>query len=103
MVAPLVLAIFIDRQTASFQREAFGHLANAARNLRIMSWMVFAYYLLVLFGSLWVGDLDAMFMLPMPKEGIQIYMRIGAAILAYVGALGVARELFLVTKPRPNA
>lgn len=100
MVTPLVMAILIDRQTASFQREAFGHLAAAARNLRIMAWVVFLYYVGVLAGSAIIGDLPRMFELPMEAEGIQIYVRIGAAIVGYIFAMGVARELFLVTKPR---
>ncbi len=100
MLAPCLLALVIDQQVRAFQRQAFGHLAKAARNLRIMVWAVFAYYAVVLAGSWLIGDLEAMFMIPMPVEGVQIYIRIGAAILAYVFALFVARELFLVTQPR---
>ncbi len=102
MVLPLVLAVLIDRQVAAFQRQAFGHLAKAARNLRVMSWAVFAYYIVVLTGSWLIGDLKAIFIIPMPVEGVQIYVRIGAAILAYIFAHFVARELFLVTQPRKN-
>lgn len=98
-VAPLVLAIFIDRQSAAFQRESFGHLKKAARNLRIMAWAIFAYYVAVLTGSAIIGDLQYMYELPLQAEGIQIYVRIGAAIMGYVFALFVARELYNVTIP----
>lgn len=100
IAAPCVLAIAVDRRVASFQRQAFGHLARAARNLRIMTWAIWVYYVGVLVGSWIIGDLAAMFVLPMPAEGVQIYVRIGAAAMAYVFALFVARELYLVTQPR---
>ncbi len=99
MAGPLVLAIYIDRQVAAFQREAFGHLAAAARNLRIMVWAVFVYYIAVLAGSAWIGDMRHMFELPMQPQGVQIYIRIGAAIIGYMFALFVARELYLATRP----
>lgn len=98
-IAPLVFAIFIDRQTAAFQREAFGHLRKAARNLRIMAWAIFVYYVGVLVGSAIIGDLQYMYQLPLKPEGVQIYVRIGAAIFGYVFALLVARELYNVTIP----
>lgn len=99
MAAPLVLAVIVDWQVRQFQREAFGHLRRAARNLRVMAWAVLVYYAGVLAGSLVIGDLQAMVAWPMPTEGVVIYVRIGAAILAYVLALFVAKELYLVTRP----
>ncbi len=98
-IAPLVLAILNDRQVRAFQKYAFGHFEKAARNLRIMIWFVFVYYVGVLIGSLVIGDLPAMWEFPMPAEGVQIYVRIGAAAAAYVFALFVSKELYLVTKP----
>ena len=99
MAAPVVLATIVDFQVRQFQRESFGHLRKAARNLRIMAWGVLVYYAGVLAGSVAVGDLAAMADWPMPAAGLVIYIRIGAAILAYVFALFVAKELYLVTRP----
>jgi hypothetical protein len=99
MAAPVVLAAIVDWQVRMFQQEAFGHLRKAARNLRVMAWAVLFYYAGVLGGSLAIGDLEDMILWPMPAEGIVIYVRIGAAILAYVLALFVAKELYLVTRP----
>lgn len=101
--APLALAFVVDYQVRMFQREAFGHLRRAARNLRIMAWAIFVYYLGVLAASWLAGDLQQVAELPMTAQGWAIYVRIGAAILAYVMAILVARELYLVTKPRPPA
>ncbi|MEK6976123.1 MAG: hypothetical protein AABY18_07255 [Candidatus Thermoplasmatota archaeon] len=99
MAAPVVLAGVVDWQVRQFQREAFGHLRRAARNLRVMAWAVLVYYAGVLVGSLVIGDLGTMVVWPMPTEGVVIYVRIGAAIVAYVLALLVAKELYLVTRP----
>lgn len=60
---------------------------------------VMVYYVAVLVGSAWIGDLRHAAQWPVPPEGIQIYVRIGAAILGYVFAHAVARELYLVTQP----
>lgn len=99
MAAPIALALVVDWQVRQFQREAFGHLRRAARNLRIMAWAVLVYFFGVLGGSLAIGDLGDMIQWPMPTEGLVIYIRIGAAILGYVFALFVAKELYLVTRP----
>ena len=99
MAAPVVLATIVDFQVRQFQREAFGHLRKAARNLRIMAWGVLLYYSGVLAGSFLLGDLPTMADWPMPSEGLVIYIRIGAAIVAYALALLVAKELYLVTRP----
>src|SRR5688500_8151376 len=99
MAAPVALAAVVDWQIRQFQREAFGHLRRAARNLRLMSWAVLVYYAGVLGGSLAVGDLAAMTEWPMPADGLVVYLRIGAAIVAYILALSVAKELYLVTRP----
>lgn len=99
-IAPLALALLVDRQVRAFQAEAFGHLRKAARNLRLMVWFIFVYYLAVLIGSLVIGDMPAMWTYPLAAEGVQIYVRIGAAILGYVFALQVSKELYFVTKPR---
>ncbi|MEA3191277.1 MAG: hypothetical protein QOD77_1859 [Thermoplasmata archaeon] len=101
--APLALAFVVDRQVRSFQREAFGHLRRAARNLRFMAWAIFVYYLGVLAASWLTGDLEQLARWPLSAQAWAIYLRIGAAILAYVMAILVARELYLVTKPRPHA
>lgn len=98
-LAPLVLAVFIDRQTAAFQREAFGHLRRAAFYLRLTAWAVFVYYVGVLVGSAAIGDLRHMYEYPVAAEGVQIYVRIGAAIFGYVFLLLVARQLYEVTVP----
>lgn len=103
LLAPLYLAFLMDRQVNAFQREAFGHLARAARNLRIMSWAILGYYLIVVTGSYFNGDLAGMVRLPLTREGLLLYGRIGAAIIAYFFGLSVARELYLVTKPQPRA
>jgi len=97
---PFVMAFRIDRQVATFQREAFGHLARAARNLRIMGWSIFVYYLGVLGGSWWIGDLRASVQWPMPASGLQVLLRVGAAVLGYAFAGAVAHELYKVTEPR---
>lgn len=99
MAAPVVLATIVDYQVRQFQHEAFGHLRKAARNLRIMAWAVLVYYAAVLGGSLVLGDLQTMAHWPMPASGLVLYVRIGAAIVAYVFALFVAKELYLVTRP----
>lgn len=99
LAAPIVLAVIVDWQVRQFEREAFGHLRKAARNLRIMAWAVLVYFFGVLGGSLAIGDLGDMVLWPMPTEGAVIYVRIGAAILGYIFALFVARELYLVTRP----
>jgi hypothetical protein len=99
MAAPLVLAVFIDRQVAAFQKEAFGHLRKAARNLRIMAWGVFVFYVGVLAGSALLGELQMTMQYPTPAPGVQIYVRISAAIVAYVFAFFVAKELYQVTLP----
>ncbi len=99
LAAPPVLAVLIDRQVRAFQREAFGHLRKAARNLRIMAWAMFLFYLGVLVGSLAAGDLPQIVALPLSREAIAIYARIGAAIAGYACALFVAKELYLTTKP----
>ena len=99
MAAPVVLATIVDFQVRQFQREAFGHLRKAARNLRVMAWAVLVYYAAVLGGSLVLGDLEAMADWPIPIEGLVIYIRIGAVIVAYALALLVAKELYLVTRP----
>lgn len=99
MAAPVVLAAVVDWQVRQFQREAFGHLRKAARNLRIMAWAVLVYYFGVLLGSLYVGDLGHMVEWPMPRDGFVIYVRIGAALVGYAFALFVAKELYLVTRP----
>lgn len=99
VAAPVVLAVIVDWQVRLFQQEAFGHLRKAARNLRIMAWAVLLYYAGVLGGSLAVGDLADMVRWPLPTEGLVIYLRIGAATVAYVFALFVAKELYLVTRP----
>jgi hypothetical protein len=57
------------------------------------------YYAAVLGGSLVLGDLQTMAEWPMPSAGLVIYIRIGAAIVAYALALLVAKELYLVTRP----
>lgn len=99
LAAPVALAAVVDWQVRQFEREAFGHLRKAARNLRVMAWAVLVYYAGVLGGSVAVGDLGAMVLWPMPTEGVVIYVRVGAAILAYTLALFVAKELYLVTRP----
>lgn len=99
MAAPVVLATIVDFQVRQFQREAFGHLRKAARNLRVMAWAVLVYYAAVLGGSLVLGDLQTMAEWPIASEGLVIYIRIGAAIVAYALALMVAKELYLVTRP----
>lgn len=99
LLAPIVLATVVDWQVRQFQREAFGHLRRAARNLRIMAWFVLVYYAGVLAGSLVLGEVGDMVRWPMPAAGVVIYVRIGAAIVAYVLALLVAKELYLVTRP----
>ncbi len=99
LLAPPVLAAFIDRQVRAFQREAFGHLRKAARNLRVMAWAMFLFYLGVLVASFTAGDLPQIVQWPLSSEGFAIYVRIGAAIGGYVGALFVAKELYLVTRP----
>lgn len=100
---PLALAFAVDYQVRSFQRQAFGHLRRAARNLRLMAWVIFAYYVAVLAFSYWAGDLQQTAELPLSPEGWAVYFRIGAAILAYALAIAVARELYLVTKPGRTA
>ena len=99
LAAPVGLAIVVDLQVRAFQREAFGHLRKAARNLRVMAWAVLLYYAGVIAGSLAVGDLADMVAWPMPTSGLVVYIRVGAAILAYTLALFVAKELYLVTRP----
>ena len=99
MAAPIVLATIVDYQVRQFQHEAFGHLRKAARNLRVMAWAVLVYYAAVLGGSFVLGDLTTMGEWPMPPEGLVLYIRIGAAIVAYALALLVAKELYLVTRP----
>jgi hypothetical protein len=99
LLAPLVLAALVDQQVRTFQRQAFGHLRKAARNLRVMAWAMFLFYLGVLGGSLAAGDLQQTVEWPLTKEALAIYLRIGAAIGGYVGALFVAKELYLVTRP----
>ena len=99
MAAPVALAAVVDWQIRQFQREAFGHLRRAARNLRLMAWAVLVYYAGVLGGSFAVGDLRAMTEWPMPADGLVVYLRVGAAIVAYILALSVAKELYLVTRP----
>ncbi len=101
VATPVVLAYLVDCQVRAFQREAFGHLAKAARNLRLMSGAVLLYYFGVLGGSWYAGDLATMLEYPLAREGLAIYVRIGAAVLAYVLALNVAKELYLVTRPKP--
>ena len=99
MAAPVVLATIVDFQVRQFQHQAFGHLRKAARNLRVMAWAVLVYYAAVLGGSLVLGDLQKMAEWPIASEGLVIYIRIGAAIVAYALALMVAKELYLVTRP----
>ncbi len=99
LAAPVALAAIVDWQVRQFQREAFGHLRKAARNLRVMAWAVLVYYAGVLGGSAAIGDLGDMAAWPMPTEGMVVYVRLGAAILAYTLALFVAKELYLVTRP----
>lgn len=99
IAAPVVLAAIVDWQVRQFQREAFGHLRRAARNLRIMAWAVLVYYGGVLGGSLVLGDVGDMVTWPLSAAGLVIYIRIGAAIVAYGLALLVAKELYLVTRP----
>lgn len=100
LVAPAALVVLIDRQVQAFQQEAFGHLQRAARNLRLMAWFIFVYYAGVLIGSFVIGDLPAMWEYPLRAEGVQIYVRLGAAIAGYIFALQVSKELYQVTRPR---
>jgi hypothetical protein len=99
MLAPIALAVVVDWQVRQFQVEAFGHLRKAARNLRVMAWAVLVYYGGVLGGSLVLGDVQEMAEWPLSAAGLVIYIRIGAAIVAYGLALLVAKELYLVTRP----
>lgn len=97
--APPLLAWRCDRQARAFQREAFGRLARAARNVRLMVWCILAYYAGVVAGSVAVGDVGAMVQWPMPARGAVVYLRLGAAVLGYVLMLGITRELYLVVRP----
>lgn len=99
LAAPVVLATIVDFQVRQFQHEAFGHLRKAARNLRVMAWAVLVYYAAVLAGSYALGELPQMAEWPLSTAGLVIYIRIGAASVAYGFALFVAKELYLVTRP----
>lgn len=99
LVAPLGLALAADYQVRAFQREAFGHLAKAARYVRLMGWTIFVYYLGVLAGSFALGELQAMFEWPLSTAGAVVYIRIGAAILGYVMLNLVAGQLYQIVRP----
>lgn len=99
LVAPTLLAIRVDARARAFQDQAFGHFRKAARNLRMLVWAVFAYYVGVIASGIVLGDVAAMFHFPMPAGGVLTYVRIGAVIAGYVFTDLVARELFLVTQP----
>ncbi|HLF16678.1 MAG TPA: hypothetical protein VI796_04515 [Candidatus Thermoplasmatota archaeon] len=99
IATPALLAVAVDIQVRAFQREAFGHLQKAARWFRLMTFAVLLYYFGVLAASLYAGDLQGMLEFPVPREALAIYVRIGAATLAYALALMVAKELYLVTRP----
>lgn len=99
LATPLALAVAVDLQVRAFEAEAFGHLRKAARNLRVMAWSILVYYAGVVGTSLAAGDIAELLNWPLSPEGLAIYARIGAAILAYVLGLRVAKELYLVTRP----
>ncbi len=99
LLAPLGLAVAADYQVRAFQREAFGHLAKAARYVRMMGWTIFVYYLAVLAGSLLLGELQMMFEWPLAAPGAVIYVRVGAAILGYVMLNLVAAQLYRIVRP----
>jgi hypothetical protein len=98
VAAPPALAFLVDRQAKAFQAEAFGHLRRAARNLRIMGAAILAYYTIVILGAWYTGDLRLL-VEPPTREGILLYVRIGAASVGYAFGYFVARELYLVVRP----
>lgn len=100
--APVVLAILVDRQIRAFEKEAFGHLAKAARNLRLMAWFILVFFFGVIIGGWVVGDLQETAQWPISGTAATMYIRTLAAITAYVFALFVSKELYAVTKPRRN-
>lgn len=99
LAAPLALAVAADLQVRAFQHEAFGHLAKAARYVRLMGWTIFVYYLGVLGGSWALGELQALFFWPLATAGLVVYIRIGAAIAGYVMLNLVATQLYRVVRP----
>lgn len=98
--APVVLAVLVDRQIRAFQKEAFGHLAKAARNLRMMAWFILLFFLGVVVGGLAVGDLKETAMWPISGTAATMYLRVFAATAGYLFALAVSKELYAVTKPQ---
>lgn len=101
LASPGAFAFISDRQAASFQREAFGHYRRAARNLRILVWIVFVFYALVIAGAFVTGDIREMMFFPLSARATFVYLRIVAVLAGYVVVNLVTHELWLVTRPAP--
>lgn len=99
LLAPVALAVAADVQVRAFQKEAFGHLAKAARWLRLMGWIILVYYGGVLIGSYALDELQDLVRWPLSTAGLVIYVRVGAAVLGYALLNLVARELYRVVRP----
>ncbi|MEK6985549.1 MAG: hypothetical protein AABX89_04110 [Candidatus Thermoplasmatota archaeon] len=99
LVTPLALAFLCVRLVLAFEKEAFGHLRRAARNLRILCFGVFLYYAVVVASSLPNYAVVGLFSWPLHAEATALYVRLIAINLAFFGGLMIAKELYHVTQP----
>jgi hypothetical protein len=100
---PIWLSYQIDQQVKAFQREAFGHLRQAARYLRVLSWGIFVFYLAVVLGAYQMGHLGGMVTWPVQGEALQVYFLLSAAMAGLALEGLVARQLYLITVPATRA
>lgn len=101
LLTPLPFAALAWFESRAFRREAFGGYARSARNLQWAIGLVLAYYGAVVASAAAGGRLDLMAIRPVPLEGILLYLQLVVAGVAFTVLWLVARELYLLVKPRP--
>ncbi len=100
LVTPLPFAVLAWVESRAFRREAFGGYARSARNLQYGVVLVFLYYAAVVASAAAGGRLDLMALVPLPLEGVLLYVQLLLAGVAFTALWLVARELYLLVKPR---
>ncbi len=101
LATPLPFAVLAWIESRAFRREAFGGYARSARNLQYGVGLVFLYYAAVVASAAVGGRLDLMAVIPLPLEGVLLYVQLVLAGIAFTALWLVARELYLLVKPRP--
>ncbi len=102
LATPLPFAVLAWVESRAFRREAFGGYARSARNLQYAVTLVLLYYVAVVASAAVGGRLDLMALLPLPLEGVLLYIQLGVAGIAFIALWLVARELYMLVKPRPE-